>query len=339
MASSTRESFRWKKEAVEALLDCLIDLDDERLRGANITPTQIWETAAARTTKAQGSTIHARATKSKRDMMKREYKIWTQILAQPGFARDENGDLLASDTLWDAYLQVQNHLVDILRIVLTRFLLFTQAHPEAKKFRHSQIEFEEKLDELFPNESNGTETRNIIARPHVGSYDDDEEECEKDLEMLNTEMSGIEEPFVDELEAESRLKKRVSEDESHLKKRTRHSTSASTRVPTTQSNVLLNNPKMVDIISFTESLDDLVADMKSSIEILEKFSAEQKTPTERAVELLFTEFNDLTADDQVKVSLALEDDTKARIFLMGTPEFRRSWATHTVNNLEPRNVL
>lgn len=106
MASSTRETFRWKKEAVEALLDTLIDLDDERLRGAIITPTQIWETAAARTTKAQGSTINARAAKSKRDIMKREYKIWTQILAQPGFARDENGDLLASDTLWDAYIQV-----------------------------------------------------------------------------------------------------------------------------------------------------------------------------------------------------------------------------------------
>lgn len=226
--------------------------------------------------------------------------------------------------------------------MLTRFHLFIQAHPEAKKFRHSQIEFEEKLDELFPNESNGTETQNMALRPQVGSYDDDEEECEKDLEMLNNEMSGIEEPFVDELEAESRLKKRVSEDRSHLKKRARHSTSASTRVPVTQSNVLLNNPKMVDIINFTESLDDLVADMKSSIEMLEKFSAEQKTHTERAVELLFSEFNDLTADDQVKVSLALEDDTKARIFLMGTPEFRRSWATHTVKNPEdnhPRNIL
>lgn len=106
MASSTKETFRWKKEAVEALLDTLIDLDDERLRGTIITPTQIWETAAARTTKAQGSTINARAAKSKRDMMKREYKIWTQILAQPGFARDENGDLLASETLWEAYVQV-----------------------------------------------------------------------------------------------------------------------------------------------------------------------------------------------------------------------------------------
>lgn len=208
-----------------------------------------------------------------------------------------------------------------------------QAHPEARKFRHSQIEFEEKLDELFPNESNGTETHNMPLRPpHVGGYDDDEEECEKDLEMLNAEMSGIEEPFADELEAESRLKKRVSGDESHLKKRARHSASASTRVPTTQSNVLLNNPKIADIINFTESLDHLITDMKSSIEMLEKFSAEEKTPTERAVELLFTEFNDISADDQVKVSLALEDDTKARIFLMGTPEFRRSWATHTVKS-------
>lgn len=220
----------------------------------------------------------------------------------------------------------------MLKTVLTRFLLFIQAHPEAKKFRHSPIEFEQKLDELFPSDSNETNTQNMALRPpHVESYDDDEEECEKDLEMLNTEMSGIEEPFVDELEAESRVKKRV-----------RQSISASSRVPTTQSNVLLDNPKMVDIINFTESLDDLVADMKSSIEMLERFSAEQKTPTERAVELLFTEFNDLTADDQVKVSLALEDDTKARIFLMGTPEFRRSWATHTVNNLEdnhPRNDL
>lgn len=333
MASSTEKSFRWKKEAVEVLLDCLIDLDDERLRGAHISATQIWETAAARTTKAQGSTINARAAKSKRDIMKREYKIWTQILSQPGFARDENGDLLASDTLWDAYLQVQDHFIHMLKTVLTRFRLSFQAHPEAKKFRHSQIEFEEKLDELFPNESNGTETPNIPLRPpHVGGYDDDEEECERDLEMLNTEMSGIEEPFADELEAESRLKKRVSEDEGHLKKRARHSISASTRVPTTQSNVLLNNPKMVDIISFTESLDDLVADMKSSIEMLEKFSAEQKTPTERAVELLFTEFDDFSTDDQVKVSLALEDDTKARIFLVGTPEFRRSWATHTVKS-------
>lgn len=106
MASFNRELFRWKKEAVEALLDCLIDLDDERLRGANISQTHIWETAAARATKVQGSTINARAAKSKRDIMKREYRIWTQILAQPGFARDENGDLLASDTLWDAYLQV-----------------------------------------------------------------------------------------------------------------------------------------------------------------------------------------------------------------------------------------
>lgn len=158
-----------------------------------------------------------------------------------------------------------------------------------------------------------------LRPPHVGGYDDDEEECEKDLEMLNTEMSGIEDPFVDELE-----------DESNLKKRVRHSTSVSTRVPTTQSNSLLNNPKIADIINFTESLDDLVADMKSSIEMLEKFSAEQKTATERAIELLFTEFNDISADDQVKVSLALEDDTKARIFLMGTPEFRRSWASHTV---------
>lgn len=109
MASSTRESFRWKKEAVETLLDCLLDLDDDRLKGASITPTQFWETTAVRTTKAQGSTINARAAKSKRDIMKREYKIWTQILAQPGFARDDNGDLLASDTLWDAYLQVQTH--------------------------------------------------------------------------------------------------------------------------------------------------------------------------------------------------------------------------------------
>lgn len=335
MASPTEKSFRWKKDAVEALLDCLIDLDDERLRGANISHTQIWDTAAARTTKAQGSTINARAAKSKRDILKREYKIWTQILAQPGFARDDNGDLLASDTLWDAYLQVQDHFIHMLRTVLTRFLLFIQAHPEARKFRHSQIEFEEKLDELFPNESNGTETHNMPLRP--GAYDDDDEECEKDLELLNTEMSGIEEAFVDELEAESRLKKRVSEDESHLKKRVRHSTSASARVPMTQSNVLLNNPKMVDIINFTESLDDLVADMKASIEMLEKFSAEQKTATERAVELLFTEFDDLSADNQVKVSLALEDDTKARIFLMGTPEFRRSWATHTVNKLEDKH--
>lgn len=333
MASSTERGFRWKKEAVEALLDCLIDLDDERLRGSNISATQIWETAAARTTKAQGSTINARAAKSKRDMMKREYKIWTQILMQPGFARDGNGDLLASDTLWDAYLQVQGQFIHMLKTVLTCFLLSFQAHPEAKKFRHSQIEFEEKLDELFPNESNGTETHNMSLRPpQVGGYDDDEEECEKDLEILNTEMSGIEDPFVDELEAESRLKKRVSEDESHFKKRVRHSTSVSTRVPTTQSNVLLNNPKMADIITFTESLDDLVADMKSSIEMLEKFSAEQKTPTERAVELLFTEFDDISAGDQVKVSLALEDDTKARIFLMGTPEFRRSWASHTVQH-------
>lgn len=231
----------------------------------------------------------------------------------------------------------------MLKPVLTRLLLFIQAHPEAKKFRHSQIEFEEKLDELFPNESNGTETQTMPLRPpQVESYDDDEEECEKDLEMLNTEMSGIEEPFLDELEAESRLKKRGSDDESHLKQRGRHSTSASTRVPTTHSNALLNNPKVVDIINFTESLDDLVADMKSSIEMLEKFSAEHKTATERAVELLFTEFDDLTADDQVKVSLALEDDTKARIFLMGTPEFRRSWATHTVNNPKenhPQNIL
>lgn len=333
MASSTEKGFRWKKEAVEALLDCLIDLDDERLRGASISAAQIWETAAARTTKAQGSTINARAAKSKRDMMKREYKIWTQMLMQPGFARDGNGDLLASDTLWDAYLQVQGHFIHMLKTVLTRCLLSFQAHPEAKKFRHSQIEFEEKLDELFPNESNGTESHNMpLPSPHVGGYDDDEEECEKDLEMLNTEMSGIEEPFVDELETESRFKKRVSEDESHLKKRVRNSTSVSTRAPTTQSNVLLNNPKMVDIINFTESLDDLVADMKSSIEMLEKFSAEQKTPTERAVELLFTEFDDISTDDQVKVSLALEDDTKARIFLMGTPEFRRSWASHTVNH-------
>lgn len=230
----------------------------------------------------------------------------------------------------------------MLKTVLTRLLPFIQAHPEAKKFRHSQIEFEEKLDELFPNESNGTETQTMALRPQVESYDDDEEECEKDLEMLNTEMSGVEEPFFDELEVESRLKKRVSEDESHLKKRARHSNSASSRVPTTQSNVLLSNPKVVDIINFTESLDDLVADMKSSIEMLEKFSAEHKTPTERAVELLFTEFDDLTADDQVKVSLALEDDTKARIFLMGTPGFRRSWATHTVNNSKdnhPQNIL
>lgn len=230
----------------------------------------------------------------------------------------------------------------MLKTVLTRLLLFIQAHPEAKKFRHSQIEFEEKLDELFPNESNGTETQTMPLRPQVESYDDDEEECEKDLEMLNTEMSGIEEPFFDELEVESRLKKRGSEDESHLKKRARHSTSVSSRVPMTQSNALLSNPKVVDIINFTESLDDLVADMKSSIEMLEKFSAEHKTPSERAVELLFTEFDDLTADDQVKVSLALEDDTKARIFLMGTPEFRRSWATHTVNNskeIHLQNIL
>lgn len=136
MASSTRETFRWKKEAVEALLDTLIDLDDERLRGAIITPTQVWETAAARTTKAQGSTINARAAKSKRDMMKREYKIWTQILAQPGFARDENGNLLASETLWEAYVQVINHLVR--SYALNRANLSSSLHPGSPRSEEIQ---------------------------------------------------------------------------------------------------------------------------------------------------------------------------------------------------------
>lgn len=133
MASSSEKGFRWKKEAVEALLDCLIDIDDERLRGSNISATQIWETAAACTSKAQGSAINARAAKSKRDIMKRDYKIWTQILMQPGFARDGNGDLLASDTLWDAYLQVQGHFIHVLKTVLTYFFSLFPGSPRSKE--------------------------------------------------------------------------------------------------------------------------------------------------------------------------------------------------------------
>ncbi len=117
--------FRWKKEAVDALLNCLITIDDERLQGANITPTQLWDAAAIAASTAQGVNINPRAAKSKRDIMKREYRTWSILLAQPGFRRDRGGNVVAPDSVWDEYLKVESlHLKPPHFGNLTFFVLF-----------------------------------------------------------------------------------------------------------------------------------------------------------------------------------------------------------------------
>ncbi len=150
---------------------------------------------------------------------------------------------------------------------------------------------------------------------------DDEEECEKDLEMINSQMSGLDDAMYDDVSDEPRYKNQ------------RFSTSASAQ-PIAQHQNQNPNPRIADVLKFTDSLDDLVSDMKSSIEMLQQFSSEQATPTEKAVKILLEEFSDLPVDHQVRVAEALESDIKARIFLLGTTEFRKSWANRIVERLE-----
>lgn len=99
-------TFRWTKEATEALLHSLIDSTNVGLRADLGYSHRAWVYAVQFASEAQGGEITVRQAKTKHDGLKADYKIWLPLLKQPWFNRDADGDIAAPEAEWNAYINV-----------------------------------------------------------------------------------------------------------------------------------------------------------------------------------------------------------------------------------------
>lgn len=99
-------TFRWTKEATEALLHSLITSINAGLRADLGYSHRAWVYAVEAASAAQGGDITMRQAKTKHDGLKADYKIWIPLMRQPWFTRDVDGDVVAPEAQWNAYINV-----------------------------------------------------------------------------------------------------------------------------------------------------------------------------------------------------------------------------------------
>lgn len=99
-------TFRWTKEATEALLHSLITSINAGLRADLGYSHRAWVYAVEAASAAQGGDITMRQAKTKHDGLKADYKIWMPLMRQSWFNRDADGDVIAPETEWNAYINV-----------------------------------------------------------------------------------------------------------------------------------------------------------------------------------------------------------------------------------------
>lgn len=101
-------TFRWTKEATEALLHSLITSINAGLRADLGYSHRAWVYAVEAASTAQGGEITMRQAKTKHDGLKADYKIWIPLVRQLWFTRDADGDIVAPEADWNAYIMVGN---------------------------------------------------------------------------------------------------------------------------------------------------------------------------------------------------------------------------------------
>lgn len=99
-------TFRWTKEATEALLHSLITSINAGLRADLGYSHRAWVYAVEAASAAQGGAITMRQAKTKHDGLKADYKIWIPLVRQLWFTRDAAGDVVAPEAEWSAYIMV-----------------------------------------------------------------------------------------------------------------------------------------------------------------------------------------------------------------------------------------
>lgn len=101
-------TFRWTKEATEALLHSLVTSINAGLRADLGYSHRAWVYAVQAASTAQGGEITMRQAKTKHDGLKADYRIWIPLVRQLWFTRDADGDVVAPEAEWNAYIMVGN---------------------------------------------------------------------------------------------------------------------------------------------------------------------------------------------------------------------------------------
>lgn len=101
-------TFRWTKEATEALLHSLITSINAGLRADLGYSHRAWVYAVEAASTAQGGDITMRQAKTKHDGLKADFKVWIPLVRQLWFTRDADGDVVAPEAEWNAYIMVGN---------------------------------------------------------------------------------------------------------------------------------------------------------------------------------------------------------------------------------------
>ena len=150
---------------VEALLNALIFKGiDEAMRGDNGYKRQVWEYAREKVqavTTPQGFIVHEKHCKSKHDNLKEDWKMWEALHNLSGFSQRDNGCVDGESRAVKAYFQ---------------------AHPRAKKFENTPLEFPELHYRLFAGQY--ATGRNVLTATEAL---EDEEEEEVPMQSVEVE--------------------------------------------------------------------------------------------------------------------------------------------------------
>lgn len=112
----------------EVLIRTLISAVEGGLRADMGYKAEAWKRVLQAIQGVTQQAVLVKQLKSKHDNMKRDWRVWKDLLNQPGLRKDENGCITADRAVLEPYMR---------------------AHPEARRFQNAPLKFQELLDQLF----------------------------------------------------------------------------------------------------------------------------------------------------------------------------------------------
>ena len=311
----TKPSLRWQPDMEEKLLGTLLQAQVKGLQTDNAGFKKAgWDLALQAVQTVTNQPVSLQQIKSKYDNYKQDWKVWKHFVEQSGHGWDEEkGVPTAEPEVLEAYFE---------------------AHPKARKFRDKPIPYAEKLQALLDGAlATGEHVASVddLLNPETREEDDNDEE-----EDRQSEHSDSETPY-DSIELSDSRSSTPSRSPSILSTSSHSPTPNQTNRKSTLSlrKRTLKNAAEAELRkrrkssghALADALENATGEIRAAREALLDMA---RTPSAQVAEILVSEFEYLSGEDQDFVYATIESGNKASLFLARSKDERRRWVDRTL---------
>jgi Myb/SANT-like DNA-binding domain len=325
----------------DAFIDALMEAQKQGLQTDNGSFKNAgWQIALEAIRGRTAQTIDVKQVKTKWDTLKQDWKTWRAFKEHTGLGWDrEKGVPTAEPEILEAYFQ---------------------SNPRARKFRDKPIPYAEQLQALLDGAmATGEESHTIAAAIHIiqgeaenrlndDDFDSDVEESYEwpespslptiDAPSISLQSPGDLATTPDSTASNPSLVVTNTGNRSNTTSSLRHRK----RSQTNAAEADLRRRKRTGGVVLADAIHDTVDELKQSNKLWADQLAQQESvatrqwqkqedANSRVANVLVTEFDDLSVEEQAFINSVLENPSKASLFLAWTLERRRDWVNQALS--------